>query len=84
MEPYRHHVTGNPRPASTYRGARRNAARSGKAQILKKFRLWASGWQSWPELNCGVDLRMPIYMMDRWRHNDPKAYQHWWHEFCVA
>jgi hypothetical protein len=78
MEPYRHHVTGNPRPASTYRGARRNAARSCKAQVLKQFRLWAGGWRQPRELS------MPRSWTDRWRHDDPRAYRYWWLEFLAA
>jgi hypothetical protein len=72
------------RPAHTYRAARRSAARSGKAQVLKAFRLWVSGWQAWPELNCGIDLRAPQSVMNRWRCNDFAAYQQWWHEFLAS
>jgi hypothetical protein len=83
MAPYLHHVTGNPRPASTYRGARRNAARSCKAQALKQFRAYISGWPRWVHdyLPWLTLTARPI--VDRWRTLHPAAYDKAWVNFLA-
>jgi hypothetical protein len=79
MQPYCRSIDGNPRPAHTYRAARRNAARSSKAQVLKAFRLFMSPWTTLTQMPPDSQ---PVF--DSWRHRDPEAFQHWWHEFLAS
>jgi hypothetical protein len=82
MEPYRRSVTGLPRPASTYRGARRNAARSCKVQVLKLFNRHISGWTE-QVLYWLPQLATHRRIVDRWRTRTPDHYARAWTEFLT-